>query len=220
MTRSISFLRPMTGSMSPLRAISVRSRPNAFSAGVLTSPFFSAPPAASSLPDSPGWTIPRWAAKLGSSSFKISWRRLLDVHVETPQNFGGHAVALAQQAQQNVLRADVGVIEIFGLLLRQRQDLLHPRRVGNVADHFLIRTGAHLLLDLHADGFEVQTHFLQDVDGHALAQFDQAEQKVFGAEEIVVKPVGFLPRQRQHLLRARREIAHGFIAHIFNNAMT
>ena len=41
MTRSISFLRPMTGSISPLRAISVRSRPNALSAGVLISPFFS-----------------------------------------------------------------------------------------------------------------------------------------------------------------------------------
>jgi hypothetical protein len=37
MTRSISFLRPMTGSISPLRASSVRSRPKAFSAGVLTS---------------------------------------------------------------------------------------------------------------------------------------------------------------------------------------
>jgi hypothetical protein len=38
MTRSISFLRPMTGSMSPLRAISVRSRPKALSAGVFTRP--------------------------------------------------------------------------------------------------------------------------------------------------------------------------------------
>jgi hypothetical protein len=34
------------------------------------------------------------------------------------------------------------------------------------------------------------------------------------AEEIVVKPVGFLARQRQHLLCTRREIAHGFVTHI------
>jgi len=33
------------------------------------------------------------------------------------------------------------------------------------------------------------------------------------AEKIVVQPVGFFACQREHLLRARREIAHGFIAH-------
>jgi hypothetical protein len=32
----------------------------------------------------------------------------------------------------------------------------------------------------------------------------------------VVQPVGFLPCQREHLLRARREIAHRFIAHTRN----
>jgi hypothetical protein len=32
----------------------------------------------------------------------------------------------------------------------------------------------------------------------------------------VVQPVGFLPGQREHLLRAWREIAHGFIAHTRN----
>jgi hypothetical protein len=29
----------------------------------------------------------------------------------------------------------------------------------------------------------------------------------------VVEPVGFLARERQHLLRARRKITHRFIAH-------
>ena len=36
---------------------------------------------------------------------------------------------------------------------------------------------------------------------------------MFGADEIVIEPVGFLARQREHLLGARREIAHGFVAH-------
>src|SRR5438094_4045332 len=36
---------------------------------------------------------------------------------------------------------------------------------------------------------------------------------MFGADEIVVEPVGFLARQRENLLRSRREIVHGFIAH-------
>src|SRR5208282_2538333 len=51
-------------------------------------------------------------------------------------------------------------------------------------------------------------------DGDALSQFDEAEQKVFGADHVVIEPVGFLARQCQHLLRARREIAHAFFAHI------
>ena len=55
--------------------------------------------------------------------------------------------------------------------------------------------------------------FLQDIHRHALSQFNQAEQKMLGAEKVVVKPVGFLPRQRQHLLGARRKITHGFVAH-------
>ena len=54
---------------------------------------------------------------------------------------------------------------------------------------------------------------LQDIDGDALAQLDQAEQQMLGADEIVVEAVGFLARQRQHLLRARRKIVHGFFAH-------
>ena len=41
---AISFWRPTTGSISPLRASSVRSRPNALSAGVLTSFLSSGPP--------------------------------------------------------------------------------------------------------------------------------------------------------------------------------
>ncbi len=97
----------------------------------------------------------------------------------------------------------------------ERQDLLDARGVGNVADHLLVGPGADLLLDFHADGFEVEPHFLQDVHRHALAEFDQAKQQVLGAHEIVVEPVGFLARQRQHLLGARREIVHGFVTHTY-----
>ena len=73
--------------------------------------------------------------------------------------------------------------------------------------------GADLLLDFHADGLEVEAHLLEDIDGDALAQLDEAEQQVFGADKVVVEAVGFLARQRQHLLGARREIVHGFFAH-------
>ena len=87
-TRSISFLRPMTGSISPLRAISVRSRPKAFRAGVFTSPLrsgaFSGVSGALPPPSSP-------EAKFGSSSLRISCRvcsmstsRFLSTRAATP----------------------------------------------------------------------------------------------------------------------------------------
>ncbi len=86
-TRSISFLRPMTGSISPLRAISVRSRPKAFSAGVLISPFFSGAGFSGASPGADS----SCAAKLGSSSFRISCRvcsistsRFLSTRAATP----------------------------------------------------------------------------------------------------------------------------------------
>ena len=202
----------MTGSRSPLRAISVRSRPNALSAGVLTSPFFSGAGAGAF---SRGLGNGRFlAGEIRIQLLQNFLPRLLDVHVEIFEHLGGDAVAFAEQAEQDVFGADVGVIERLGFLGGEGQHFFHARRVGNVPDHFLVGAGADLFLDLHADGFEVEAHFLEHVDGDALPQFDQAEQQMFGAEEVVVEPVGFLARQREHLLRARREIAHGFVAHI------
>ncbi len=75
------------------------------------------------------------------------------------------------------------MIQRLGFLGAQRENFLHARRVGNVADHLLIGAGADLFLDFHADGFEVEAQFLKHIDGDALAQFDQAEQKMLGADE-------------------------------------
>ena len=110
--------------------------------------------------------------------------------------------------------ADVSVIERLGFLGGEGEDFLHAGRVGNVADHLLVGAGADEILDFHADGFEVEAQFLEHIDGDALAQFDQAEQKMLGADKVMVKAVGFLARQREHLLRPRREVTHRFFAHI------
>src|SRR5206468_3545771 len=57
---------------------------------------------------------------------------LLDVDIEVFEDAGGNSVPFAEQAEQNVLRADVGVVERLGFLSRQRQDLLDPGGVGDV----------------------------------------------------------------------------------------
>ena len=99
-----------------------------------------------------------WAAKFGIEFLQDFLAGLLDVDVQVLQHAGGDAVAFAQQAEQDVLGADVGVVERLGLLGGEREHLLHARRVGDVADHLLVGAGADLLLDLHADGFEVEAH--------------------------------------------------------------
>ena len=168
-----------------------------------------------------GWRLLRALARrriLGRLEIGIEFlqnllSRLLDIDIQVLEHARGDAVAFAQQAQQNMLGADVSVIQRLGFLRCQGQNLFNPRCVGDVADHLLVGAGADLLLDFHPDGLQVEPHFLEHVDGDALAKFDQAEQQVLGADEIVIEAVSFFARQRQYLLRSRREIIHGFIAH-------
>ena len=119
-----------------------------------------------------------------------------------------------------MLGADVGMVERLGFLAGEREHFLDARRVGNVADHLRLGAGADLLLDLHADGFEIEAHFLQDVDGDALAELDQAEQQMLGADIIVVEAVGFLASQRQHLLGAGGEVIHHFSGSLIRCALS
>jgi len=105
------------------------------------------------------------------------------------------------------------MIEGLGFLAGQREDLLHPRRVRNTARGFRFLTGANLLFDRRTHGFEVESHFLQHADGHALAEFDQPEQNMLRAHVIVMEAIRFLAGQREHLLSAGRKIIHRFLGH-------
>ena len=189
-----------------MRAISVRSRPKAFKRGRLDLALLLRGRLFRGLAG--GRFFLR--GEVGIEFLQDFLAGLLDIHIEVLEHARGDAVAFAEQAQQDVLGADVSVVEGLGLLWCQREDFLHARRVGNVADHLLIGPRADLLLHFHADGFQVEAEFLQDIDRHALAQLDQPEQEVFGADKVVVEAVGFFARQREHLLRPRRKIVHGF----------
>src|SRR5262245_49311142 len=116
-----------------------------------------------------------------------------------------------------MLGADISMIERFGLFGGEGQHFLNARRVRNIADHFLVRAGPDLLFDFRADGVQVQAHLLEYVHGNPLAEFDEAEQQMFGADKVMIEPVSLFARQRQDLLRARSKVAHGFFAHIYNN---
>ena len=135
-----------------------------------------------------------------------------DIHFQALQDAGRDAFPLSQQTQQNMLGPDIGMVERLGFLAREGEHLFHARRVRDVADHLGFRSGADLFFDFHPHGLQVESHLLQDVDGNALPELDQAEQQMFGPDVVVVEAVGFLARQGQDLLRSRGEIIHCFAA--------
>src|SRR6266481_1546983 len=109
--------------------------------------------------------------------------------------------------------ADVGVIQGFGFFGGESEDFFDTRCVRNVADHLLIGTRANLCFGFHANGLEVKPELLKHIHCHALAELDEAQQQVLGADKIMIEPVGFLARQSKNLLRTRSKIIHCFIAH-------
>ncbi len=133
-----------------------------------------------------------------------------DVDFEALEHAGGDAVAFTQEAEEDVFGSNVAVIERLGFLAREGEDFLDARGVGDVARHFGVGAGTDLFFDFDADGFQVEPHFLEHVDGNALTEFDQAEKKVLGSNVVVVEAIRFLSSQCKHLLGARGEIIHWF----------
>ena len=191
MTRSISRSRPMTGSSLRSRASWVRLRPNWSSTGE---------PLGASWP--PAGPAPAGGAFLATR--RLVARQELDhllahpgqVGAEADQHLGGHALALAHQAQEHVLGADVVVAELQGLAQRQLQDLLGPGRERRGTGGR--RTGrADGLLDLLPHRLQADPERLERLGRHALTLVDEAQQDVLSADEVVVEQSRFFLGQDQ-----------------------
>ena len=194
MTRSISFARPMTGSSLPWRASSVRSRPKLSRAGVLDLPLLGAAVRCRRRRRrfrSVRHVVPQQVQDFFADVFQLQ----AQVH----EDLGRHAFLLAQQAEQQVLGADVVVVEVAGFLDGVLDDLLGPRRLRQLAHGDHVRAGLDDLLDLEADLAQVDVEVLQDVGGDAGAFLDQAEEDVLGADVLVVEALGLLVGQLHHL---------------------
>ena len=222
MTRSISLSRPMVGSSWPSAASWVRSRQKWSSAGVLD--FFSdlgarLRPAAGAADAGCGHVAAQQPQRLRA--------RLLQVDAGVGEHLRGDALLLAEQAEQQVLGADVGVVELARLGHRQLEHLLGARGVRQVG----AGGGGRLslldrLLDLLLDVLEVDVE-VRSTRGDALALADQAEQDVLGADVLVVQPGRFLARHLEDLpdpvgevvavhrvtLRRRRFVAASGVSH-------
>ena len=190
MTRSISFSRPITGSSLPARAASVRLIPSWSTVGVLLARFVSGRgPDGRALRQDPDDLV----------------ADLVEVHAERLEDARGDPLALADETEEQVLRADVVVAEASGLVDRQLDDPLGSRRQADLADDRPVAAPDDEL-DRGPDLGELDVHVLEDARRHALALADEAEEQVLRADVVVVEPLRFVLSKRQDFASAVREL--------------
>ena len=127
---------------------------------------------------------------------------LFQFQPQVHQHLGGDAFLLAEQAQEDMLGADVVMVEVSGLFHRVLDDFLRPRRLRQLTHRDHIGPALHQLLHLQPDLAQIDVEVLQDVGGHSAPLFDQSQQDMFRADILVVEPLGLLVRQL-HYFSAR-----------------
>ena len=190
MTRSISFSLPMTGSSFPARAASVRLMPELVDGRGLAGAL-------------------RLRGRAGGRALRQDpddlVADLVEVDPERLEDTGGDPLALADEAEEQVLRADVVVAEAAGLVDGELDDALGARRQADLADDRPV-AATDDELDRGPDLGQLDVHVLEDPRGDALALADQAEEQVLRADVVVVEPLRLVLSQRQDLARAIREL--------------
>ena len=130
---------------------------------------------------------------------------LVQVHAQALQHAGGDALALADEAQQEVLGADVVVAEAAGLVDGQLDHAFRTRREPHLADDRAVPSPDDEL-DRGPDLRQLDVHVLEHAGRDALALAHQPEQQMLGADVVVVEPLRLVLSQRQDLARAIREL--------------
>ena len=130
---------------------------------------------------------------------------LVEVDAEAFEHAGGDAFAFADEAEQQVLGADVVVAQAAGLVDGQFDDLLGARRQADLAHDGAV-AAADDELDGGADLVQLDAEVGEHFRGDAFALADEAEQEVLGADVVVVEAQGFFLGERQDAARSLREL--------------
>ena len=130
---------------------------------------------------------------------------LVEVDAERLEDTGGDPLALADEAEEQVLRADVVVSEAASLVDRQLDDPLRARGEPDLADDGAVTT-ADDELDGRPDLGQLDVHVLEDARRHTLALADEAQEQMLRADVVVVEPLRLVLSQCQDLARAIREL--------------
>ena len=118
--------------------------------------------------------------------------RPVQVYAQARQHLRGYAVALSDEAEQDVLGDDILVAELdgFGFIQRQLQHLLRLRGEWNVPGRRLHTPAGDLLHPL-PHGVEADAHSLQRLGRNAAdTLMGQAEQEVLSADVVVIERPG------------------------------
>ena len=194
MIRSISVSRPTTGSSLPSAASLVRLRPNWSSSFEDFLPSPCGPAAAH-----PPLALAAGAAAAGAGEHADDLvADLLGVGVEVEQDAGGDALVLADEAEQDVLGADVVVTEGQRLAQRQLEHLLRARREGDLAGGDLL-AGADDADNLGAHTLDGDVQGLEDARGKTLLLAEEAEEDVLGPDVVVLERPRLLLGEDDHL---------------------
>src|SRR5258706_10176698 len=82
----------------------------------------------------------------GVKRFEDFLTGLLHMDIKGLKHTGGDTLAVAQEAEQNMFRADICVIKSLGLLGSESQSFLNPRGVGDISNYFLPGPNSRLFL--------------------------------------------------------------------------
>jgi len=127
---------------------------------------------------------------------------LLERHAERLEDSGSDALALANEAEEQVLGADVAVAELSRFVDCELDDLLRARRQRDLARGRRRIAPADDELDGGADLRELDPERVKDASGHSLALAHEAQQEVLRPYVVVVETDGLVLGKREDALSA------------------
>ncbi len=116
--------------------------------------------------------------------------------------------AIADDGEEDVLGADVGVVHVLGFLARHGEDFFDAGCVGEVAFGVAVGARYEVFLDAGAQVGDVDVRRFQHADGYALFKLEQAEENVFGSDVVVAESIRFAPGEGEYLLCSWCEGVH------------
>ena len=115
----------------------------------------------------------------------------VEVGAEPDEHLGGDTLTLPDEAEQQMLGADVGVVHLERLTQAELQHLLGTRGEGDVTGGGR-RATADDLLDLGAHRLQRDPQRGEGLGGDAFPLTHQSEQQMLGAYVIVVQRLGLV----------------------------
>jgi hypothetical protein len=105
--------------------------------------------------------------------------RSFEFNTELGEDSPREAIAFANEAEKQVLRADIAVVEVPSFVVRKVNDAFRTWREG----HFLRRSGVtarKLFLNFLPDATQADAESLQDACGYGIGLTHQSQEEVLG----------------------------------------